>query len=62
MRYWHRMNHWQHVAVCAGLMVVAFVLVGVGAGTLAFIAPLGCALMMGMMIWGMVRGAGHGHH
>jgi hypothetical protein len=26
----------------------------------AFIPALGCALMMGMMIWMMVRAAGHG--
>jgi len=39
---------------------VAIVLIAAGAGAFAFIAPLGCALMMGMMIWMMVRPGGHG--
>jgi hypothetical protein len=53
------MRHW-HMAICAGLVAVAIVLVAAGAGAFAFIAPLGCALMMGMMIWMMVRPGGHG--
>jgi hypothetical protein len=60
MKYWHQMNHWHHIAICAGLVAVAMVLVATGAGAFAFIAPLGCALMMGMMIWMMVRPGGHG--
>jgi hypothetical protein len=54
------MKHWHHMAICAGLVAVAIVLVAAGAGAFAFIAPLGCALMMGMMIWMMVRAGGHG--
>jgi len=41
---------------CAVLIVVAIVLVAAGAGAFAFIAPLGCVLM----IWMMVRPGGHG--
>ena len=54
------MKHWHHIATCAVLAGVAIALVAAGAGALAFIAPLGCALMMGMMIWMMVRPGGHG--
>ena len=60
MKHWHQMKHWHHMAICAGLVAVAIVLVAAGAGAFAFIAPLGCALMMGMMIWMMVRPGGHG--
>jgi hypothetical protein len=53
------MKPW-HMLACAGLVIVPIVLVAVGAGAFAFLAPLGCALMMGMMIWMMVRPGGHG--
>ena len=54
------MKHWHHMAICAGLVAVAIVLVAAGAGAFALIAPLGCVLMMGMMIWMMVRPGRHG--
>ena len=54
------MKHWHHMAICAGLVAVAIMLVAAGAGAFAFIAPLGCVLMMGMMIWMMARAGGHG--
>ena len=60
MKHWHQMKHWHHIAICAGLVAVAIVLVAAGAGAFAFVAPLGCVLMMGMMIWMMVRAGGHG--
>lgn len=47
--------HTKHVLICAGLVAVAIVLAVAGAGGLAFIPALGCALMMGMMI----RPGGH---
>jgi hypothetical protein len=53
------MKSW-HMLACAVLVVVAIVRVAAGAGAFAFIAPLGCVLMMGMMIWMMVRPGGHG--
>lgn len=49
------MRHWHHMAICAGLVVVGIVLVTAGAGAFAFVPALGCMLMMGMMIWMMVR-------
>ena len=55
------MKPW-HMAICAGLLVVTGVLLAAGVGVFAFIAPLGCVLMMGMMIWMMVRPGGHGGH
>ena len=54
------MMHWRHPAICAALVVVAIVLLAAGAGAFALIAPLGCILMMGLMIWMMVRPGGHG--
>ena len=53
------MKPW-HLLVCAGLVIVGIVLVTAGADAFAFIPALGCALMMGMMIWMMVRARGHG--
>ena len=52
------MKSW-HMTACAGLVVVAIVLVAAGAGAFALIAPLGCVLMMCMMIWMMVRPGRH---
>ena len=52
--------HWHHIAICVGLVAVAIVLIAAGAGGFAFLAPLGCVVMMGMMIWMMVRPGGHG--
>jgi hypothetical protein len=54
------MKHWHHMAICAGLVAVAVVLVTAGAGAFAFVPALGCMLMMGMMVWMMVRPGGHG--
>lgn len=49
------MRHSHMLWFCGGLMVIAIVLVATGAGALAFLAPLGCVLMMGMMVFMMVR-------
>jgi hypothetical protein len=46
------MRGW-HIGVCIGLMAVGLVLVMVGAGVFAFLAPLGCVAMMAMMFWMM---------
>jgi hypothetical protein len=53
------MKPW-HMLICAGLVIVGIVLITAGAQAFAFIPALGCALMMGMMIWMMVRHGGHG--
>ena len=53
------MKHW-HMLICIGLVAVGILLVAVGANAFVIVAPLGCALMMGMMIWMMVRAGGHG--
>ena len=49
------MNHRHHLLICAGLAIAAVVLVVAGAEMFVFIPALGCALMMGMMVWMMVR-------
>ena len=49
-----------HLWICAVLVGVGIVLVVAGASSLAFLPALGCAAMMGMMVWMMVRGVGHG--
>jgi len=51
--------HGWHVALCAAFIVAGVVLVATGAGALAFLPALGCAAMMGLMVWMMVgRGGG----
>jgi hypothetical protein len=57
------MKPW-HMIVCAALIVAGIVLVATGAGAVALLPALGCAAMMGMMIWMMIgagggRGGGH---
>jgi hypothetical protein len=47
------MKTW-HIAVCVGFMALGVVLVVAGAGAFVFLAPLGCAAMMAMMVWMMV--------
>ena len=54
------MKYWPHMAICAGLVAVGIVLVAAGAEAFAFVPALGCMLMMGLMIWMMVRPGGHG--
>jgi hypothetical protein len=46
------MKMW-HMGICVGLMALAVILVAVGGGAFAFIAPLGCLAMMVMMVWMM---------
>ena len=46
------MKTW-HIAICVGLMGIAVILVAVGGGAFAFMAPLGCLAMMVMMVWMM---------
>jgi hypothetical protein len=58
---WMMMQHSRMLWFCGALLVIAVVLAAVGAGWLAFLAPLGCAVMMGAMIVMMV-GAGRRHH
>jgi hypothetical protein len=45
---------------CGALMVIAIVLLAVGVGSWAFLAPLGCVAMMGMMLLMMI-GMGRRH-
>jgi hypothetical protein len=55
------MKHW-HIGLCLLFIAGAIVLVVAGAGSLAFLPAIGCALMMGAMVWMMVRmGSGSRH-
>ena len=49
------MRHSHMLWICGGLMVVAVVVAATGAGAFAFLAPLGCMLMMAAMVFMMVR-------
>jgi hypothetical protein len=53
------MKSW-HMLVCLALVLAGVVLVAAGASAVAFIPAVGCALMMGAMVWMMMRGGGHG--
>lgn len=53
------MKSW-HVGACVALVAVAVVLVATGADAVAVIPVAGCALMMGAMVWMMLRGGGGG--
>lgn len=51
-------GHGAHVWMCAAVIVVAFVLVlATGSGGWLLL-PLGCLLMMGVMMWMMMGGMG----
>ena len=50
-----------HMTLCVGLIVLGVVLVAAGAsGTFLLVPLLACVAMMGMMVWMMMGGAGHG--
>lgn len=52
-------SHWMMVACCVPMVLLAVVLLAGGAG-LASLAPfVFCALMMGLMMFGMSRMQGH---
>jgi hypothetical protein len=51
------MKHW-HLVLCGLFVVAGVVLVAVGAGALSFLPAAGCMLMMGAMMWMMMRPGG----
>lgn len=51
------MKSW-HMLICLALIVAAIVLVASGAGAIVLIPAIGCALMMGAMVWMMTRSGG----
>lgn len=53
------MKSW-HMLLCVALIAAGVVFVASGASGLAVVALLGCALMMGAMVWMMMRGGGSG--
>jgi hypothetical protein len=50
-----------HMLFCALLLVVGVVLFSSGVGAFAFLLLLLCGLMMGGMIWMMMRPGRHDH-
>ena len=52
------MQHW-HMALCAVFIVAAGVFAAVGAEAVALLPAAGCMLMMGVMMWTMLRPGGH---
>ena len=47
-----------HMLLCAVLLVLGVVLLGSGMGAAAFLALVACMLMMGVMMWVMMRPRG----
>jgi hypothetical protein len=51
----------RHMAICVGLIGLGILLAAAGvSGAWVFLPFVGCMLMMGMMVWMMVGGTGHG--
>jgi hypothetical protein len=53
------MKSW-HMLLCAVLVVAGVVLVAAGVGAFAVVPVAACALMMGAMVWMMMRPRGPG--
>ncbi|MGH2837033.1 MAG: hypothetical protein ACRDJY_01645 [Thermoleophilaceae bacterium] len=48
-------GHRKHIAICAGLMAVGAEAAFAGVAALKVLAGAGCMMMMGMMVWMLVR-------
>lgn len=53
------MKGW-HLLLCAALIAAGAVLIATGADAFAFLPLLGCAAMMGALVWMMMRGGSLG--
>ncbi len=51
---------WKHYAACAAVVTVAVIAIVAGVEALGILAAAGCALMMGAMVWMMVRAGARG--
>ena len=49
-------GHGKHLAICAGLIALGVGAAAAGLGALKLVAAAGCMLMMGAMVWMMLRG------
>jgi hypothetical protein len=46
---------WKHMAICAAVVAVAVIALAADLDALGVLAAAGCTLMMGAMVWMMVR-------
>jgi len=51
---------WKHMALCAAVVAVAVIAIVADLDALAVLAAGGCALMMGGMVWMIVRAGARG--
>jgi hypothetical protein len=51
---------WKHMAICGAVVVVALIAIVADIDALGAVAAAGCALMMGAMVWMMVRAGARG--
>ena len=49
---------WSHLMLCALLLVAGVVLLSSGVGAAAFLPLMACMLMMGVMMWMIMRPGG----
>ena len=47
--------HWKHMAICAAVVAVAVIAIAADLDALGVVAAAGCVVMMGGMVWMMVR-------
>jgi hypothetical protein len=52
---------WKHLAACAALVAAGITVAVAGVDSLGVLVAVACPLMMGAMVWGMVRGRARGH-
>ena len=52
---------WKHLLICAVLLAAGITVAAAGLESLGVLVALACPLMMGAMVWMMVRHGARGH-
>jgi hypothetical protein len=52
---------WKHLAACVVVVAAGLTLAVAGVESLGVLVAIACPLMMGAMVWMMVRGRARGH-